>query len=210
MIILSHRGYWLSEHEKNCQVAFERSFSLGFGIETDVRDFDGQLVISHDIAKRDAMPLETFFTLYLKYRSRPTLALNIKADGLQEELKRQITAFGIDNYFVFDMAVPDGVGYLRRGMPAYTRHSEYEPIPPYYTLASGVWLDEFDSHWLSYEVIKDHIEAEKKVCIVSPELHNRSYDMEWAHYKEIEQRLGRDRLMLCTDLPEKAEDFFND
>jgi glycerophosphoryl diester phosphodiesterase len=210
MIILSHRGYWLSAHEKNCQVAFERSFSLGFGIETDVRDFNGQLVISHDTAKSNAMPLEAFFALYLKYRDRPKLALNIKADGLQDELHRQIAAFGIDNYFLFDMAVPDGLGYLRRGMTVYTRHSEYEPIPPYYKLASGVWLDEFDGHWLSDEVIKDHIEAGKNVCIVSPELHNRSHKMEWAQYKELEQRLGKDRLMLCTDLPEQAKGFFND
>lgn len=35
MIILSHRGYWKETHEKNLPIAFERSFSLGFGTETD-------------------------------------------------------------------------------------------------------------------------------------------------------------------------------
>lgn len=209
MIILSHRGYWLEEAEKNSRVAFERSFSLGFGTETDVRDWDGQLVISHDPANRECMTLETFLQLYLNYPSRPTLALNIKADGLQAELQRQLSVFGIENYFVFDMAVPDGMLYLRRGMNTYTRHSEYEPVPPYYAQAHGVWLDEFDDHWLSDEVIENHISAGKAVCIVSPELHKRSYEKEWAHYRELEKRLGKDTLMLCTDLPEHAKEFFN-
>jgi len=210
LIVLSHRGYWLSESEKNSRVAFERSFALGFGTETDIRDMDGQLVISHDPPNRDCMPLEVFFHLYLQYPTRPTLALNIKADGLQPELQRQLTTYGIENYFVFDMAVPDGLLYLRRGMVAYTRQSEYEPIPPYYELTPGVWLDEFNGHWLSDEVIKEHIVAGKAVCIVSPELHKRTYDREWAHYRELEKKLGKDRLMICTDLPEQAKEFFND
>ena len=31
MIILSHRGYWKSEEERNQEVAFHRSFDLGYG-----------------------------------------------------------------------------------------------------------------------------------------------------------------------------------
>ena len=49
MKILSHRGFWREVAEKNKLVAFDYSFSLGFGTETDVRDFGGELVISHDI-----------------------------------------------------------------------------------------------------------------------------------------------------------------
>jgi len=36
MQILSHRGYWKETKEKNQEVAFERSFSLGFGKENDI------------------------------------------------------------------------------------------------------------------------------------------------------------------------------
>ena len=49
MIILSHRGYWKSEKERNQEVAFHRSFDLGYGTETDIRDIQGKLVISHDM-----------------------------------------------------------------------------------------------------------------------------------------------------------------
>lgn len=209
MIILSHRGYWLRDEEKNSRQAFERSFSLGFGTETDIRDFDGELVISHDPANKDCMPLAQFFEIYNSYPTRPMLALNIKADGLQEQLQSTLTEFQIDNYFVFDMAVPDALHYARRHLITYTRHSEYESLPAYYELAHGVWLDEFKQHWLTHEVIEQHLAHNKAICIVSPELHKRPYQAEWAHYHDLERKLGKNKLMLCTDLPELAKEFFN-
>lgn len=209
MIILSHRGYWLKDAEKNTREAFERSFSLGFGTETDVRDLDGKLVISHDPARRGAMPIEEFLEIYLSFKSQPVLALNIKADGLQLELKRQLEVHNIQNYFVFDMAVPDGISYLRQGMTTYTRHSEYEPRPPYYERAHGVWMDEFNGHWIDGPTVESHLVAGKAVCIVSPELHGRAFDKEWAHYRDIEAKLGMDKIMLCTDEPERAREYFN-
>lgn len=209
MIVLSHRGYWLKKEEKNNRIAFERSFHLGFGIETDVRDFNGQLVISHDPVQSNCMELEELFELYIRYKTRPILAFNIKADGLQAALQQLLTSFGIQNYFVFDMSVPDSLLYISRGMPTYTRHSEYEPVPPYYALASGVWLDEFNGHWFSDDTVEKHLNAGKVVCLVSPELHKRPYDKEWMHYKKIEKITGENSLMLCTDLPEQAQEFFN-
>lgn len=210
MIVLSHRGYWLSPEEKNQQVAFERSFSMGFGTETDIRDRNSRLVISHDMPTQDAMPLEHFLDIYTRFQRPLPLALNIKADGLQAELKRQLAEYQVDSYFVFDMAVPDGLHYARQGLHTYTRQSEYEATPPYYELAEGVWLDEFHRHWLSDAVIEDHLQQGKSVCIVSPELHKRSHAQEWLHYRQLEARIGKDRLMLCTDLPTQAREYFND
>ena len=39
MKIISHRGWWRAEIEKNTPRAFQRTLSAGFGTETDVRDF---------------------------------------------------------------------------------------------------------------------------------------------------------------------------
>lgn len=210
MIVLSHRGYWQDPSEKNTPAAFERSFALGFGTETDLRDRDGRLVISHDMAGRDALPAETFFDIYRRHRQPLPLALNIKADGLQAELQRLLAEYQIENYFVFDMAVPDGLVYARQQFRAYTRHSEYEPTPPYYELAQGVWLDEFNGHWLTDEVIEQHLERGKSLCIVSPDLHKRDYRQEWEHYRRLEAKIGPNTLMICTDFPEQAREFFND
>lgn len=210
MIIISHRGYWQSPPEKNTMAAFERSFKNGLGLETDVRDYKGQLVVSHDIPNENSISMETFLNLYKSIGDNLYLALNIKSDGLQSVLSDLIQQFEVKNYFVFDMSVPDGLNYLRKNMNVFTRQSEFETTPSFYNEAEGVWLDEFNSHWITDEVIKKHLMAEKKICIVSPELHGRSYNEEWRMYKKIEQELKPEAMMLCTDFPEKAKKYFNE
>jgi len=210
LIVLSHRGYWKKITEKNISVAFERSFSLGFGTETDIRDYKGELVISHDIADEKCISVKEMFEIYNKYDGTLPLALNIKSDGLQVKLKELLVKYNIKNYFVFDMSVPDGLGYLKNNIKVFTRESEYEKIPSFYDEAYGVWLDEFQGHWINKEVIEKHIKNSKQICIVSPDLHKREYKKEWQHYKEIEKELGIDNLMICTDYLEIAKEFFNE
>jgi len=209
MVILSHRGYWNDLFEKNQEIAFRRSFQLGFGTETDIRDYKGELVISHDMADENAISLENFLSLYNEYEGNLPLALNIKADGLQDKLKQVLEKHHINNYFVFDMSVPDGLGYLNCGLKTFTRQSEYEKKPSFYESAAGVWLDEFHTHWITKEVVAYHVNNRKQICIVSPDLHRRDYTREWVDYKKIEQELGINHLMLCTDYPEHAREFFN-
>lgn len=209
MTILSHRGYWKEASEKNLPVAFERSFSMGYGTETDIRDYQGELVISHDIADNHSLPLDDFFMIYSRFDNTLPLALNIKADGLQEKLKASLEKHNISNYFVFDMSVPDALHYLKHEIKSYTRESEYEKVPSFYDEAEGIWLDEFQGHWITKEVIEKHVKHGKQICIVSPDLHKRSYKDEWQHYKEIEQELWINTLMICTDHPEEAKEFFN-
>jgi hypothetical protein len=117
--------------------------------------------------------------------------------------------YEVENYFVFDMAVPDSLAYARLQFNTYTRQSEYEPVPPYYDLAKGVWLDEFHGHWLTNEIIERHLNQDKSLCIVSPDLHKRSYLQEWQQYRVLESTIGRDKFMLCTDFPQHAQEFFN-
>ena len=85
MIVLSHRGYWKTPEEKNQPVAFERSFALGYGTETDIRDHNRNLVISHDMASATDLSLEDMLHIYRTHgrsaEKRLPLALNIKADG---------------------------------------------------------------------------------------------------------------------------------
>lgn len=211
MIVMSHRGLWIEEKEKNTEIAFRRSFALGFGTETDVRDYCGELVISHDIANNNCMSLGYFFEIYKSYSVNLPLALNIKADGLQQKLLSEITKFEISNYFVFDMSVPDGLACLKAGLRTFTRQSEFEPYPAYYEAAQGVWLDEFTHHWIDDATIATHLTRGKDICIVSPELHNRSMKKEWQHYKKLNSSSGGGhRVMICTDLPEEAKRMFNE
>ena len=66
VIILSHRGYWKDGVEKNSITSLERSFGLGFGVETDIRDYKGELVISHEIATKSCLPVKDFLEIYIK------------------------------------------------------------------------------------------------------------------------------------------------
>lgn len=206
--ILSHRGYWKKESEKNSELAFKRSFSLGFGTETDIRDFNGELVISHDIASVECLSVDFFFRLYKSINDNLPLALNIKSDGLQIKLLELLNKYDIKNYFVFDMSVPDGLNYLKNDFNVFTRQSEYELQPSFYEEAKGVWLDEFKDHWISKEILKEHLGNNKSVCIVSPDLHKRHYLKEWNNYKEYNTEMNFNNWMICTDFPEEAKIFF--
>ncbi len=207
MQIISHRGYWLDIAEKNSETAFHRSFSLGFGTETDIRDLGGELMISHDPPLPGAFTLEHFLELHRSYAGQLPLALNIKADGLQERLKKTLERFAITDYFAFDMSIPDLLGYQRAGIPFFTRMSEYEPEPVLLEAAGGVWLDGFHGEWYGDGVLTDLLGNGKRVCLVSPELHGRSHLELWQRLAALDPaRLSG--LMLCTDLPEAARDHF--
>ena len=60
MEIISHRGLWNNLNEKNTNIAFHSSFKNKFGTETDIRDYNGNLVISHDIADANSLKFEEF------------------------------------------------------------------------------------------------------------------------------------------------------
>jgi glycerophosphoryl diester phosphodiesterase len=210
MIVLSHRGLWRTNQEKNTEVAFNRSFEMGFGTETDIRDYCGELVISHDMAHSKCMPFNDFLDIYSPYSKKLPIALNVKADGLQDNLLKALNKYKVTNYFVFDMSVPDGLGYLKSGLKTFTRQSEFEPIPSFYEAAHGVWLDEFEGHWINQTIVLNHLRQQKKVCIVSPELHRRPNENEWMDYKKINDELkDKENLMICTDFPETADRIFN-
>ncbi len=48
MRLFFHRMFWDNHSHKNFRLALISALDLGFGIETDICDFDGRLVISHD------------------------------------------------------------------------------------------------------------------------------------------------------------------
>ncbi|EAK7841900.1 hypothetical protein ACTN5O_001278 [Campylobacter jejuni] len=210
MTIISHRGLWNKCNEKNTMKAFGQSFKNNFGVETDLRDMLEQIVISHDMSNSSCLTLDDFFALYKRFSNNFPLALNIKADGLQRILKEFLEKYDIDNYFVFDMSIPDTLLYIKAGFNVFTRQSEYEKQPSFYNEACGVWMDEFYEHWIDENIIREHLENNKKICIVSPELHKRDFKKEWQEYKEISKKLDNgDNLMLCTDYPIQAREFFN-
>lgn len=208
MRILSHRGYWQHPSERNTREAFERSFQLGFGTETDLRDFDRRLVVSHDMPDDGAMPVAALLDLHKRYDSALPLALNIKADGLQRVLTGLLAQHRPSDVFVFDMSIPDTLQWLNVGVPVFARHSDVEPQPALYAQASGVWLDSFGPDWWTADDIRRHLDAGKRVCIVSPELHMRDHRPAWEVLASAKDVIQHALVMICTDIPEQAREVF--
>ena len=199
MEIISHRGFWLTPDEKNTKAAFDRTVADGFGTETDVRDLAGHLVVAHDPPKGGEIPWTELIAQF--DGTGLPLAVNIKADGLAPLLKAAFEGADVP-WFAFDMSGPETVRYAREGLPFYTRHSDVEPEPILYDEAAGVWLDAFRGEWFDADVVKRHLGAGKRVCIVSPELHGRDPQPVWRWLGEFADEAG---VTLCTDRPQQAK-----
>lgn len=206
MEIIAHRGFWKDASEKNTMTAFKRSAEFGVGTETDFRDYNEKLAVSHNVADASCPLADDFFALY--EGTDKTLALNVKADGIQQLLKELLAKHNIQHYFCFDMSIPDTLGYIDAGLKFYVRESEYEVINSLYDKADGVWVDGFEGDdWIIPELIMDHRGKGKRVCIVSSDLHGRSHDALWKRLKN-DEILNDDGIILCTDNPDKAKEFF--
>ncbi|WP_255536823.1 hypothetical protein [Polynucleobacter sp. 86C-FISCH] len=198
----------MNPSEKNTSIAFARAFECGFGIETDFRDLNGRLVVSHDVPGSDALSIEDFITLYKATTNPGLMALNIKADGLQWLVKEMVKASGMKDYFVFDMSVPDMREYFSNGIPVFTRLSEYETPPAFLNASAGVWLDAFENEWYDIQVLNDLLKKKKLVAIVSPELHGRDHNYLWEFLKS-NQLFKNPLISLCTDFPMEAKEYFH-
>ena len=106
------------------------------------------------------------------------------------------------------MSIPDMLVQIRRGLRVFTGLSDILPTPVMQDAAAGIWLDSFNSDWYEAEVIDNLIISGKNVCVVSADLHKREKNRQWEIIKKCKS-IKDDRLMLCTDYPEAAEEFFH-
>jgi glycerophosphoryl diester phosphodiesterase len=205
MRVLAHRGWWFTPEEKNSITAIKRAFDAGFGIETDIRDFDGTVVVSHDPPTGSPLALNSLLELALPYGNAIDLALNVKADGLQKLIEGKLRENR--QYFLFDMSVPDLIASLRTNLRCFTRQSDVESTPVLLEQVSGVWLDSFAARPPDIQAIRCFLSAKKEVALVSPELHHFPHLEFWNILRsEAMHRSGE--LMLCTDFPDEARNYF--
>jgi hypothetical protein len=69
----------------------------------------------------------------------------------------------------------------------------------------GIWLDAFESDWYQASDVAVWLKRGKRVCVVSPELHGRDPAEVWNRLRPL---VDETHLTLCTDHPEKAQEFF--
>ena len=82
-MIICLRGFWKDIIEQNTEKSFLRAFKNDFGIETDIRDSQGDIVISHDMPLGEEISVISLLELYILKKSKVPLILNIKSDGFK-------------------------------------------------------------------------------------------------------------------------------
>jgi hypothetical protein len=198
---------FLVESEKNSLNALRRALDEGFGIETDLRDLNGTIVISHDPPTDNPYPptLDCLLSELSTSSYSGLVALNIKADGLCKSIQNSIfhSRSKPNQFFVFDMSFPDTISYMKSSIPSYLRISEFERLPVMPDKPSGVWVDNFSGSFPQVEQAKALIDQGIRTTIVSPELHQREHVRLWDHIVESGIHLSP-LFQLCTDFPMQA------
>ena len=198
MEVIAHRGFWDKNNQKNSLNSFENALKHNFGIETDIRDLNGSLVISHDPPnnKKDQLiSFKEFLRLYRGRQSNSTLALNIKSDGITQQIKSELIEFNIQRYFIFDMTIPDMMSYLNSGMRVFARESEYEKALFLKDKVDGVLIDSFSEKFYQKLDLEKIFKEWEEICIISPELHKFEKQAFWDKLKHSNY------ISLCTDHP---------
>ena len=203
--ILAHRGIWKSKTEQNSIQALESALSEGFGIETDLRDFKNDLAVSHDPV-RNHTSVNTFKYLAKKILDKKfsdiCFALNIKADGLLSLFEKsfQDKLVDLENYFFFDMSIPDHVLYCRKKYRTLSRISEYENNLSIFKTNEGYWIDSFTARFDQIKEVEKIYKKDKIFVVVSSELHNRDPEELWFNLKKSRMH-KQENVMVCTDYP---------
>ena len=208
MIILAHRGLWKKKNEQNTLAAFRRAIDHGYGIETDIRDYNNKLVIAHDLPSKRSIEFIKLLDLVLNSENKNIyLAINIKSDGLKDLIKKEKKLKKL-NHFFFDMSIPQQKLFNDCKINYFIRLSELENYNNKVRKNNecGVWLDSFFKIWYNNKIIKNL--RFKNIAIVSSELHKRKdYKVQWKMLNTIKTKKN---LFLCTDFPIKADNYFNE
>lgn len=212
--LLAHRGFWTHKQEQNTLYSLKTALDYGFGIETDFRDFNGRVYVSHDCPLAEEAPnlvsLESFLELVSAYDS-PKIACNVKADGLIDAMHADFAKFNLDlkNFKFFDMSIPQHYLYSKSSFDTWTRLSEFEPISINYFNSSGYWLDGFHSDDVIIKNVKIITDDNVEFALVSSELHGRDPSVLWRFIRDNNIH-NQDGFYLCTDLPIAAMEFFGE
>ena len=167
-----------------------------FGVEVDIRSSNGNLILQHDPFKQG----ETFIK-WLDFWKGQFLVLNVKEEGLEEEIQRILSKREIKNYFFLDQSFPFLVKTIKSGNTKVSaRVSDLESLQTAVSVeCDWVWIDCFEGDW---NFLKDVIPVlksyNKKICLVSPELVRNHSDKELKSLKLVLQSNNLSIDAVCT------------
>lgn len=192
---------------------------LNHGIEVDVRYHQDELILNHDPFNHNKKKENTLNQLLSQWECKGPLILNIKSEGIEQACIKSMEKYKVKNWFFLDMSVPFLVSYSNKvhqkkikGLSPdnlAVRFSDKEPIE--FALAfkdkiKWVWIDYFTTFPLTNEVFMILKNAQFKICLVSPEIQEKSI-LSTNQLLELCKNFEIDAI--CTKNPEIWENFKN-
>jgi hypothetical protein len=190
-------------HRRNTILDLLRTDSR-YGVEVDVRSEGGQLIIHHDPYVHGEL-----FDEWINAYRHGTLILNVKEEGLEEQLTSIMRSHGIVDYFFLDQSFPYLIKWSNFGEHrCAVRVSEFESIETALTLAGKVdwaWVDCFTRFPLDEESAGRLKGAGFKLCLVSPELQGRHPEVEIPQFVSLLKGQNIVADAVCTKRPDLWE-----
>jgi hypothetical protein len=191
--IFAHRGFWKEGgFAPNSIESLESAFEKGFAVETDVRDHQGEIVISHDPCGSS-----TYSSFDEALLALGGIAINIKSDGLVPRFSELRGHLQESQSFVFDCSFPQILQFRKASIPHALRLSEYEKELPWNP--DYIWLDAFNNDWWVKNAKIRNMMDQTPTIIVSPELHGRDFLLVWEEFSKLVQEV--ENIGICTDFP---------
>lgn len=146
------------------------SFPEADGIEFDVRDSNGRIIVTHD-PFTEGQPLEDF--LYFCPPEKFYI-VNIKSEGIELKILQLLKEYSIKNFFFLDCSIPMmvklGKQYTTNLAVRYSEYESIETVKKMAHLVEWVWIDTFTKIPLTQEQEQELHSLGLKLCFVSPEL----------------------------------------
>ena len=191
--IFAHRGFWKEGgFSPNSRESLESAFEKGFAVETDVRDQQEEIVISHDPCGSS-----TYSSFNQELLALGGIAINIKSDGLVPRFAELREHLQESQSFVFDCSFPQILQFRKASIPHALRISEYEKELPWNP--NYIWLDAFNDDWWVKDAKIRKLMDQTPTIIVSPELHGREFLLVWEEFSKLAQEV--ENISICTDFP---------
>ena len=174
-----------------------------YGVEVDIRTYNSELIVSHDPFIKGCK-----FNKWISNYNHGTLILNIKEEGLEEEILKYLRKYSIKSYFFLDQSFPFLIRTAFSGNKnCAVRVSEYESIETAIKLQDKilwVWIDLFCELPISNNDFYRLKSANFKLCLVSPELHINNK----LKINELKNIISKRNILfdaVCTKYPNKWE-----
>ena len=143
-----------------------KKIPINFGVEIDLRAYQSKIILNHEPFK-SGDSLDNF----LKYYNHGTLILNIKEDGIEDEVIKKVNNPKIKSFFLLDVEFPYIFKCLKNNQKNIAiRFSEKEPIDIsklFEKKFKWLWIDTVSKLPLNKKNLK--VIKKFKSCLVCPE-----------------------------------------